>query len=356
MDSNQIQSQQSYFCNSDEIDLIHRMDAKFRLPKYVELDKLFKDCKNLSECVSYCDRGIQPIYAKKTDFHVVKSKDVDWQFTQEKNLEIISKGTFEKDKKNQIQYKDILVNGTGDGTACRSSMWYSKSIKVIADGHVTILRANKTIEPEYLFVFISCKYGVMQLERQIVGSSGQLEIYPQHIEKVKVPIIDKSKRKLIQKLVTESNILHTDAQKKLKDAVNKFQDGTDCKTVVKEKTIVKWNTELDLIDSVSAGFQTNNFLENQVFSEGYEMLERVALLIKGKSPAHSGYGSHDHRILKTQNLTGLGIDWSDNKNAYVPNTFFNSHKCASLSVNDIITSCDAHQDYAIGKTIEAKFY
>jgi len=181
---------------------------------------------------------------KKTDFYIVKSKDIDWQFTQEKNLEIISKGSFEKDKKNQIPYKDILVNGTGDGTACRSSIWYSKSIKAIADGHVTILRANKTIEPEYLFVFLSCKYGIMQLERQIIGSSGQLEIYPQHIEKVKVPIIDKSKYKLIQKLVTESNNLHTDAQRNLKDAENKFQDGTDCKTIVKEKTIVKWNIEL----------------------------------------------------------------------------------------------------------------
>jgi|APSaa5957512535_1039671.scaffolds.fasta_scaffold199770_1 hypothetical protein len=67
---------------------------------------------------------------------------------------------------------------------------------------------------------------------------------------------------------------------------------------------------------------------------------------------HSGYGSHDHRILKTQNLTGFGIDWSDNKNAYVPNQFFDAHRCASLSINDIITSCDAHQDYAIGKTID----
>ena len=351
MSNNNIHSQ-NYTCYSDKIDLILRIDAKFRLPKYVMLDRVFEHCKHLSEHVSYCKRGMQPIYGKKTNFFIVKSKDIDWQFTQENKLEIISKRSFEKDKQNQLQYKDVLVNGTGDGTACRSSMWLSESTKAIADGHVTILRANKTIDSEYLFVFLSCKYGIMQLERQIIGSSGQLELYPRHIEKIKIPLIGISKRKKIRQLVTESNALRIDAQKKLKNAKRKFQDATDCKTVTKEKMVVRWSSDFNLIDSVSAGFQTNDFLGSKVFSEGYEMLEKMALLIKGKSPAHSGYGSHDHRILKTQNLTSYGIDWSDNKNAYVPNHFFDAHRCASLCVNDIITSCDAHQDYAIGKTID----
>jgi len=99
--SSNIQSQ-NYVCHSDEIDLILRVDAKFRLPKYVALDKAFEDCEYLSEYVSYCNRGIQPIYGKKTNFYIVKSKDVDWQFTQDDKLEIISKRSFEKDKKKSV--------------------------------------------------------------------------------------------------------------------------------------------------------------------------------------------------------------------------------------------------------------
>ena len=335
---------------NDEIDITLRLDAKYLLPKCVFLDKLFKNCEHLKTYTTFCDRGIQPHFARKTGFFVVKSKDVDWAFTTEDELSQISKQNYNTNSQIQLKENDVLVNGTGDGTACRPSIWLSSQIKAITDGHVTVIRTSKELSPKFLFVFLRTKFGYMQLERQVIGSTGQLEIYPGHITQIKVPIFDDVKQ--VEKLVSESYSCYYSANSEFLDAKKLFQDEIKISEITNTKYKIKWNSDVDMLDSLDAGFHTNNLLNNDVFTEGHEPLSSFADPLKGNSPPYSGYGTRDHRILKTKNLTGKGIDWSEIKNGFVPDSFYQNNLSAKVSLDDIITSCDAHQDYFIGKEID----
>src|SRR5262249_21179742 len=61
--------------------------------------------------------------------------------------------------------------------------WFQLEPPALADNHVTILRPHPDIcDPIYLSLFLNSPLGRAQSEQFQTGSSGQLEIYPQHIQ------------------------------------------------------------------------------------------------------------------------------------------------------------------------------
>lgn len=92
---------------------------------------------------------------------------------------------FYKKKKDVagIQKNDILINSTGDGTIGRVAV-YNYDFPAIADGHVTIVRYKNVELAWYVAAFLLTEIGQNQIYRFINGSSGQVEIYPQDIERI----------------------------------------------------------------------------------------------------------------------------------------------------------------------------
>lgn len=209
----------SYVLFNDKIDIVSRLDVKYNLPKTRHLDALFANCSTLEKYLDFCDRGSQPKFVKQSEYYVVKSKDVNWAFPNEDTLENISTENYTNNPEIQLKVNDVLVNGTGDGTACRPSIWLSKK-KSIADGHVTILRTKSKLSPIFLYIFLTTKFGYLQLERQVTGSTGQLELYPEHIANIKIPEFSEDKIKQVEKLVSESYNLYCESNNKLKQAQN----------------------------------------------------------------------------------------------------------------------------------------
>lgn len=74
------------------------------------------------------------------------------------------------------------MNGTGVGTTGRVAPYLHQQ-EALPDNHVTVLRSDK-VDPLYLAVFLNSVLGQLQIERQIKGSSGQIEIYPDDIAKI----------------------------------------------------------------------------------------------------------------------------------------------------------------------------
>jgi type I restriction enzyme S subunit len=85
-----------------------------------------------------------------------------------------------------VRPRPVLLNSTGRGTLGRVA-YYQLSEPAVCDNHVTILRPNtKICDPCYLALFLNSPAGVSQSERFQTGSSGQLEIYPKHIQQFAV--------------------------------------------------------------------------------------------------------------------------------------------------------------------------
>lgn len=82
-----------------------------------------------------------------------------------------------------VKKNDVLVNSTGDGTIGRVAV-YDFDFPAVVDGHVTIIRYKDPILAWYVAAYLLSDNGQLQIYRYINGSSGQVEIYPQDIERL----------------------------------------------------------------------------------------------------------------------------------------------------------------------------
>lgn len=93
-----------------------------------------------------------------------------------------------------VQKNDVLINSTGDGTIGRVAV-YDFDFPAIVDGHVTIVRFNKPDLAWYAAAYLLSENGQLQIYRYINGSSGQVEIYPQDLERLWIAPVSQGKLK-----------------------------------------------------------------------------------------------------------------------------------------------------------------
>ena len=173
-----------YTARFSELELSRRFDSehyypafnnlKAKLPNHVQL-------VSLGFVLTSCQRGKQPIYSVNglpvlNSNHILENK-----ITLEGNR--YAKPTSVTGL--QIQYGDVLINGTGRGTIGRTAPYLISEHQAIPDNHVTILRSS-TLDPAYLSFYLNSLAGKLQVEKYQRGSSGQLELYPFDIRKFQV--------------------------------------------------------------------------------------------------------------------------------------------------------------------------
>ena len=99
----------------------------------------------------------------------------------------VSEKFFEtKKKRASVQKNDLLINSTGDGTIGRVAI-YNANFPALVDGHITIVRFKNADLSWYVAAYLMSEQGQRQIYRYINGSSGQVEIYPQDIERLWIP-------------------------------------------------------------------------------------------------------------------------------------------------------------------------
>lgn len=90
----------------------------------------------------------------------------------------------ELEKVAGVRDGDVLLSSTGDGTLGKCCV-YRSARPAVADGHVTIIRVDPSeICPEYLCDYLRCGFGSIQIERLFTGSTGLIELTPDHVDSI----------------------------------------------------------------------------------------------------------------------------------------------------------------------------
>src|SRR6202011_6022019 len=85
-----------------------------------------------------------------------------------------------------IQLGDVLLASTGDGTLGKCGMYDSEK-PAVADGHVTIIRADKDlVDSRYLADYLRHGFGALQVSRLYTGSTGLIELAPDQVDQIVV--------------------------------------------------------------------------------------------------------------------------------------------------------------------------
>jgi type I restriction enzyme M protein len=206
-----------------------RADAEHYQPKYRRLREHLNKlgAMRVGNFCSLPNRGVQPLFVPDGEVFVLASKAIRPQGVAPDDDARTSKDFWLEpaNEKARVKFGDVLLNSTGVGTLGRAS-FYLDDTPAVADNHVAILRPNESIcLPVYLSLFLNSPAGIAQSEMFQTGSSGQLEIYPQHIQEISVFLprnkngsIDLAWQKKLADKVIGASTAKQEAQAKLAEA------------------------------------------------------------------------------------------------------------------------------------------
>ncbi len=202
----------------DQAPVNHIFEPEFHQDLYVKACSTAQNSKgafqlgDLGMLVRSPNRGVQPIYVddendadslifvgmldkfgktitkkETTNVCALKSISVRAGFVDFGVARSVSEKFFEtKKKRASVQKNDLLINSTGDGTIGRVAI-YNANFPALVDGHITIVRFKNADLSWYVAAYLMSEQGQRQIYRYINGSSGQVEIYPQDIERLWIP-------------------------------------------------------------------------------------------------------------------------------------------------------------------------
>jgi type I restriction enzyme M protein len=175
----------SYVRDFANLESAERSDAEFFHPQYkrlrTQLEK--RGAQPIGMFCPKASRGVQPLLVENGEVVVLDSKSVRPEGVEPAADERTSRAfsSLPQNSKACVQHGDVLLNSTGRGTLGRAAC-YQSSVPALCDNHVAILRADTNVcNPTYLSLFLNSPAGLAQSEQFQTGSSGQLEIYPNHI-------------------------------------------------------------------------------------------------------------------------------------------------------------------------------
>ena len=204
-----------------------RSSLKLHHPKFdfiLEKLKEFKTVKLKQLLKEPVKRGVQPEYDEDGEIQVIKTANLRNGYIDLSDAEYVNNDFFKrKRKKAGIEYLDILIASTGTGSIGKVDIWENDE-KVLADGHISIVRANQgKVNPYYLTYYLRSIFGYSQIEANFSGMSNQIEIYPNDIEKFEILLTPKNVQDQIVKEI-ESKL---NKQKKITEQIEKLKQKID---------------------------------------------------------------------------------------------------------------------------------
>ncbi len=190
---------------------VHCIDEEipFEIPKTWEWLRL-QNC-----CVKEIKRGKSPKYTTESSNTLVfaqkcntKYNGIDIGLAQYLDESIL--GKYPTDE--YMQDGDIVINSTGTGTLGRVGFYQSsdniKSIDIVPDSHVTVVRSYNEVDSFYLYAFM--KSNQSELEKKGEGSTNQKELKPATLKEMLVPIPSISEQERISLAIQKAfSIINT---------------------------------------------------------------------------------------------------------------------------------------------------
>jgi type I restriction enzyme M protein len=155
-------------------------------------------------------RGKSPaasLYVDEADGYALVIKagtNITKQGTISRDGDYIEKSVFDDLDTVHIQDGDVLLSSTGDGTLGKCAV-YRGTQPAIFDGHVALIRLDqKKVWPEYLCDFLRSGFGADQISRLFTGSTGLIELPPEKVDTIMVPLPPLKVQKSLSKKLREA--------------------------------------------------------------------------------------------------------------------------------------------------------
>ena len=150
-------------------------------------------------------RGKSPsaaLYVDEVDGYALVVKagtNITKQGTVSVGGDFIEKSVFDELTTVHLQDGDILLSSTGDGTLGKCAV-FRGAAPAIFDGHVTLIRVDqKKIYPEYICDYLRAGFGADQISRLFTGSTGLIELPPEQVDRLLIPLPDKKTQESLSK-------------------------------------------------------------------------------------------------------------------------------------------------------------
>ena len=158
----------------------------------------------IDDVADYVSRGKSPKYVDKSSLPVVNQRSVRWSGIEPTHLKFLDPATANSwAEERTLRPGDILWNSTGTGTIGRAALFQQIRgyDRVVADSHVTVVRSNAEIVPEYLFNLIRSPAVQDVISDMQNGSTNQVELARSAVLGTKVPLPPAAEqRRIVAKL------------------------------------------------------------------------------------------------------------------------------------------------------------
>ena len=165
----------------------------------------------LGEIGNYIQRGRSPKYDKVNHNHpIISQKCIQWSGITLQDAKFITQEFFEKlENYRFVQKNDILWNSTGTGTVGRANVVREAFEKVPVDSHVTLIRVNRNVDPQFIYYYLISPIIQNNLDEYLTGTTTQKELGLNSILNVVLPIppINEQKR-IVAKLDQLMSTIH----------------------------------------------------------------------------------------------------------------------------------------------------
>ncbi len=232
-----------------------RLDAKFFKPEFKKTEDILEgyEFRRLGNIASDIHRGKQPDYADDGEIPVLRTVNVrEYGFTSTRQKHVGEK-FYRLNERGQVHRDDILLTSTGVGSLGRVCV-YQDGQRYFADSHITIIRGIKGLHPFYVASFLQTEVGKNLIMRRYRGSSGQIEIYPDDVGSIPIPVLpneNRVKATNLQRLSRRSLKISRYRKEQASDSINSLVQIADFEVTSKKAhvTSLKSTVEAERLDA-----------------------------------------------------------------------------------------------------------
>ena len=170
------------------------------------MSELPKGCigSTIADVAQYVQRGKSPKYVGYSDLPVINQKCIRWSGIDEAHLKFVDSSQWSAwGEERFLKSGDILWNSTGTGTIGRAAVFkpLKTSPNAVADSHVTIVRPNGAVVPEFLYRLIESPLVQSRLNDMQSGSTNQVELSKGEVLTTLVPLAPlPEQRRIVSKI------------------------------------------------------------------------------------------------------------------------------------------------------------
>ena len=178
-----------------------RLDSEFFMKKFINSKLILKKIKSSSistySKISDGDHSAFP-ENQKNEIRYLQAKDIKNHFIIDESPVFISKEYFDKNTRSHIKEENVILSIMGSvGDIAITPKGF---IPTLANRAVAIIKEINGINPYYIFIYLSSKFGQAQIERQKTGGV-QVRINLDVLSEIQIPSLSNEFQNKIGNLV-----------------------------------------------------------------------------------------------------------------------------------------------------------